>query len=81
MESERPGRPDIYQANVNRKTNIKEPKMEQNDPLFTDSGRAISEILEWLQEFRENLVDDQIPERGVSFNIFRAHIQEKWGFG
>ena len=25
-----------------------------------------SEIPEWLQEFRENLVDDEIPERGDS---------------
>ena len=25
-----------------------------------------SEILEWLQEFKENLVDDEIPEHGDS---------------
>ena len=25
-----------------------------------------SEILEWLQEFRKNSVDDEIPERGDS---------------
>ena len=30
---------------------------------FADSGRASSEIPEWLQEFRENLVDDRVPER------------------
>ena len=40
---------------------------EQGDPLFTDSGRASSEILERLQEFRENLVDDEIPEHGDSY--------------
>ena len=34
---ERSGRPDIDQANENRK---KEPKGEQGDPLFADSGRA-----------------------------------------
>ena len=34
--------------------------------MFTDSGRASSEIPEWLQEFRENLVDDEIPEHGDS---------------
>ena len=51
---ERSGRPDIDQANKNRKTNKKEPKREQGDPLFADSDRASSEILEWLQEFREN---------------------------
>ena len=33
----------------------KESKKEQSDPLC-------SEIPEWLQEFRENLVDDDIPE-------------------
>ena len=30
--------------------------------MFADSGRASSEIPEWLQEFRENLVDDRVPE-------------------
>ena len=40
----------------------KEPKRERGDPLFADSGRASSEIPEWLQEFRENLVDDEISE-------------------
>ena len=32
---------------------------ERGDPLF-------SEILEWLQEFRENLVDDRVSEHGDS---------------
>ena len=32
---------------------------ERGDPLD-------SEILEWLQEFRENLVDDEIPVHGGS---------------
>ena len=59
-------RPDIDQANKNPKPNKKEPKRERSDPLFADSGRASSEILEWLQEFRENLVDDEIPEHGDS---------------
>ena len=63
---ERSGRPDIDQANKNPKRNKKEPKRERGDPLFADSGRAISEIPEWLQEFRENLVDDEIPEQGDS---------------
>ena len=39
---------------------------DRDDPLFADSGRASSEIPEWLQEFRENLVDDEIPEHGDS---------------
>ena len=34
--------------------------------MFADSGRASSEIPEWLQEFRENLVDDGVPEHGDS---------------
>ena len=63
---ERSGRPDINQANKNPQTNKKEPKSEQGDPLFTDSGRARSAIPEWLQEFREILVDDEIPLQGGS---------------
>ena len=41
---------------------------ERRNPLFADSGRApsSSEIPEWLQEFRETLVDDEIPECGDS---------------
>ena len=68
------GRPDIDQASKIPKTNEKEPQeergdtllRERGDPLFADSGRASSEIPEWLQEFRENLVDDEIPEHGDS---------------
>ena len=36
--------------------------IERRSQLFADSGRASSEIPEWLQEFRENLVDDRVPE-------------------
>ena len=36
--------------------------IEWGHPLCADSGRASSEIPEWLQEFRENLVDDEVPE-------------------
>ena len=35
---------------------------ERCDSLFADSGRVSSEIPEWLQEFREILVDDEIPQ-------------------
>ena len=41
------------------KPNKKEYKKERGDPLY-------SEIPEWLQEFKENLVDDEIPEHGDS---------------
>ena len=44
------------------KTNKKETMIERGHPLFADSRRASSEIPEWLQEFRENLVDDEVPE-------------------
>ena len=38
---------------------IKETPIERGIPLY-------SEIPEWLQEFRENLVDDEIPLQGGS---------------
>ena len=47
------------QANKIPKTKQKEPKKEQSESLC-------SGIPEWLQEFRENLVDDEIPEQGDS---------------
>ena len=48
----------------NPKTNKEETTIERRNPLFADSGRAplCSDIPEWLQEFRENLVDDRDPE-------------------
>ena len=36
--------------------------IERANPLHSDN----SEIPEWLQEFRENLVDDEIPLQGGS---------------
>ena len=39
------------------KQNKKETTIERGDPL-------LSGIPEWLQEFRENLVDDEIPLQG-----------------
>ena len=53
------GRPDDTQVNKIPKPNKKESKKEQSESLC-------SEIPEWLQEFRENLVDDEIPEHGDS---------------
>ena len=47
------------QANTNLKTNKKETTIERGNSLN-------SEIPEWLQEFRENLVDDEIPLQGGS---------------
>ena len=36
--------------------------IERGHPLFADSGRASSEIPKWLQEFREKLVFDEVPD-------------------
>ena len=55
------GQPDEIQANKIPKPNKKETTI-RCDPLCSDN----SEILEWLQEFRENLVDDEIPLQGGS---------------
>ena len=51
---------DETQANKNPKTNKKETTIERGNPCDD------SEIPEWLQEFRENLVDDEIPLQGGS---------------
>ena len=53
------GQPDETQANKNPKTNKKETTIERGNSLN-------SEIPEWLQEFGENLVDDEIPLQGGS---------------
>ena len=54
------GQPDETQADKNPKTNKKETTIERGN-LCDDP-----EIPEWLQEFRENLVDDEIPLQGGS---------------
>ena len=59
---DRSGQPDETQANKNPKTNKKETTIERGNPLCSDDP----EIPEWLQEFRENLVDDEIPLQGGS---------------
>ena len=56
---DRTGQPVVDQANKIPKTNKKETKIERGNPLCSD-------IPEWLQEFREILVDDEVPERGDS---------------
>ena len=53
------GQPKEIQANKTPKPNKKETTIERGNPLD-------SEIPEWLQEFRENLVDDEIPVQGGS---------------
>ena len=46
------------------KTKKKDTMIERGYPLLADPGRASSEVPEWLQEFREILVDDEVPEHG-----------------
>ena len=50
------GQPEETQANKNQTPNKKETTIERGNPLD-------SEIPEWLQEFMENLVDDEISLR------------------
>ena len=60
LVDDRTGKPVETQANEIPKTNKKEATIERRN-LCGDS-----EIPEWLQEFRENLVDDEIPLQGGS---------------
>ena len=61
---ERWGRPDVDQAHKTPKNNRKEPQKEREDPLLKERRDPLySEIPEWLQKFREYLVDDEIPEQ------------------
>ena len=53
------GQPEEIQANEIPKTNKKETTIERGN-------LCDSEIPEWLQEFREILVDDEIPLQGGS---------------
>ena len=59
LVGDRSGQPDETQANKTQKTNKNETTIERSNPLE-------SEIPEWLQEFREILVDDEIPVHGDS---------------
>ena len=50
-----------------QKTKKKKTQKEREDPLLIERGNPLdSEIPEWLQEFREILVDDEIPLHGGS---------------
>ena len=60
LVDDRTVKPVETQANEIPKTNEKETTIERGN-LCDDS-----EIPEWLQEFRENLVDDEIPLQGGS---------------
>ena len=60
LVDDRSGKPEETQANKIPKTNKKKTTIERGNPCDD------SEIPEWLQEFRENLVDDEIPLQGGS---------------
>ena len=60
LVDDRSGKPEETQANKAPKTNKKKTTIERGNPCDD------SEIPEWLQEFRENLVDDEIPLQGGS---------------
>ena len=60
LVDDRSEKPEETQANKNPKTNKKETTIERRNPCDD------SEIPECLQEFRENLVDDEIPLQGGS---------------
>ena len=60
LVDDRTGKPVKTKANKISKTNKKETTIEWGNPCDD------SEMPEWLQEFRENLVDDEIPLQGGS---------------
>ena len=59
LVDDRSGKHEEIQANQIHQSNKKETTMERGNPCD-------SEIPEWLQEFREILVDDEIPLQGGS---------------
>ena len=60
LVDDRSGNPEETQANKTPKSNKKKTTIERGNPCDD------SEIPEWLQEFREILVDDEIPLQGGS---------------
>ena len=64
LVDDRSGQPDETQAIKIPKTNKKETTIERGNPC------GDSEIPEWLQEFRENVVDDEIPLQKLSRQFF-----------
>ena len=67
---ERSGRPDVDQANKIEKQIKRNERRSRATRCLPDSGRASSDSPEWLQEFRENLVDDRVPEHRESQGQF-----------
>ena len=65
---ERSGRPDVDQANKTPKNQQKRATERTERPVVerTERDPLCSDIPEWLQEFKEILMDDEIPEHGDS---------------
>ena len=58
----------------------KPPKQKKNEPKIERDNPLCSHILERLQKFRENLVDDEVLERGdshTSFSHLDNHAMER----
>ena len=51
----------IAQGDLMKPRATKSQNQMKRKPRSNGATRVNSEILEWLQEFRENLVDDEIP--------------------
>ena len=56
----------IDQGNLRKSKPTKSPKTNKKETTIERRNPCDSEIPEWLQEFRENLVDDEIPLQGGS---------------
>ena len=54
------------QGNLIKAKPTKNPKPNQKETTIEQRNPSDSEIPEWPQEFRENLVDDEIPLQGGS---------------
>ena len=54
------------QGNLMKPKPIKNPKTKKKETTIELGNPLYSEIPEWLQEFRENLVDEEIPLQGGS---------------
>ena len=56
----------IDQGNLRKSKPTKTPKTNKKETTIERRNPCDSEIPEWLQEFRENLVDDENPLQGGS---------------
>ena len=74
---DRTEQPVVDQANQKNPITRKETVIERGHPLSAHSGRASSEILEWLQECSEKLVDDEVPEHGGP-HVSSSHEVSLW---